>query len=507
MKKLNLIIGIMLSVATGTFSQNVDDALRYSQVFYNGTARFMSMGGAFTALGGDLSALSQNPAGLGVFRSSEISITPQLFNFRSTTKFNGNLSQDYRYDFTLSQAGIVLNLINNNSESGLINLNFGYSFNRTNNLNQSIVIEGISENSSLADSWAFNSWAFISNGNSLDALEQSSKVYDAYLAYAVGVIDTMPGFYNSYKFRTMYYPGGDSLYGQTIKRMITSDGYTGEHALSIGGNISNKLFLGLTLGISKLSYESHYQHLEMTDKDLPSGYTDFIYNYSFSDKGTGYSLKLGAIFKPIETLRIGVAFHSPTYFRINEYVQDDITAHQNGVIKQKENFPTRYSYALTTPFKVMVGGAYQLKKLAVISADYEFINYGSAKFSETGDNFDYTGKNDTIKSTLGPAHNFRIGTEVRLGRFYFRGGYGHYGKAFKRGDINDNIDYDSFSAGIGFREQNVFIDFGYSGLINPQKYILYQYESDPDPNVITAMSSMSIHRNMFAVTFGYKFGY
>lgn len=216
MKKLNLFIGIMLSIATGTFSQNVDDALRYSQVFYNGTARFMSMGGAFTALGGDLSSLSQNPAGLGVFRSSEISISPQLFHYKSLTRFNENNSQDYLYDFTLGQAGIALNLINKNSETGLINLNFGYSFNRTSNLNESIVIEGTSKNSSLADYWAY-----ISEGYTLDALAQSNKVYDAYIAKLVGVIDTLPGFYKSLMYKSMFFPGGDSLYGQTIKRTIS----------------------------------------------------------------------------------------------------------------------------------------------------------------------------------------------------------------------------------------------------------------------------------------------
>jgi hypothetical protein len=241
MKKLNLIIGVMLSITTGTFSQNVDDALRYSQVFYNGTARFMSMGGAFTALGGDLSVLSQNPAGLGVFRSSEISISPQLFHYKSLTNFNNNNSQDYLYDFTLSQAGIAINLINKNSETGLINLNFGYSFNRTNNLNQSIVIEGISDNytRSMADYWAYNSEGYTKEG-----LGQSNKLFDAFLANQVLVIDTLSGVSDSYG--TIFSYWGDSLpsiYGQTIKRIITSDGYTGEHAISIAGNFSNKLFL------------------------------------------------------------------------------------------------------------------------------------------------------------------------------------------------------------------------------------------------------------------------
>ena len=78
MKRIRLTILAAFTLFSGLFAQNVDDALRYSQVFYGGTARFMSMGGAFTALGGDLSSLSQNPAGIGVFRASEMSVTPQL---------------------------------------------------------------------------------------------------------------------------------------------------------------------------------------------------------------------------------------------------------------------------------------------------------------------------------------------------------------------------------------------------------------------------------------------
>jgi hypothetical protein len=78
MKRISFVILILLCASAGIFAQNVDDALRYSQIFYGGTTRFTSMGGAFTAVGGDISSLSQNPAGLGVFRSSEFTITPQL---------------------------------------------------------------------------------------------------------------------------------------------------------------------------------------------------------------------------------------------------------------------------------------------------------------------------------------------------------------------------------------------------------------------------------------------
>ena len=140
MKKTSLILIFVCALFQNSFSQNVDDALRYSQVFYSGTARFMSMGGAFTALGGDLSSIGLNPAGTGVFRSFEFSITPQLFYNNTSAVFNNSRATDFRYTTNLNQAGFVANLISSGNETGLVNLNFAYSFNRSNNFNENITI-------------------------------------------------------------------------------------------------------------------------------------------------------------------------------------------------------------------------------------------------------------------------------------------------------------------------------------------------------------------------------
>jgi hypothetical protein len=496
MKKLSFIILLVLSFGSISFAQNADDALRYSRLFYSGTARFMSMGGAFTALGGDISSLSQNPAGLGVFRSSEITITPQLEYFKSGSLFNGTSSNDFLYNFNLGQGGIVANLIKNESESGLITLNFGYSFNRTSNLTQTIVINGKSTSSSLADYWADEA-----DGLTKDKLE--ANVPDAYLAWGTYVIDSLSGSDNSYG--TVYSNYGDnppSVYGQNMKRVVTNTGYTGEHAISIGGNYSNKLFFGATIGITTLSYESKYEHSESTDATLPSNFKDFDYTLYYKDNGTGFNLKLGAIYKPIEILRLGFAFHSPTVYHINEYLYDNISTHVYGDNYTSSNTASRFSYGLTTPFRVMLGGALQVKKIALLSVDYEYVDYSSAKFFTLGnDSFDYTDKNQLIKQSLGASNNIRFGAEVRLSSIYLRGGYGYYGKAWKSDQDNANQSYNSLSCGLGFREKNIFADFGFSTMTNKDKYLLYTSSAG------SAISDLNMTRNIFTVTFGYKFGY
>jgi hypothetical protein len=495
MKRISLIILVVLCLFTGIIAQNVDDALRYSQVFYGGTARFMSMGGAFTALGADLSSLSQNPAGLGVFRSSELTISPQLFHINSSAGFNG-ITSDYLYNFNLNQAGIVSNIISNNNETGLITLNFGYSFNKTNNLNQSIRIQGMSTTSSMADYWAG-----ISEGTYYKDLSGAEGI-----AYDAWVIDTITGS-GARSFGTVFSNYGDnppSVYGQTIRRLVSYEGYTGEHALSIGGNYSNKIFFGATLGISKLKYISHFEHLESTDLAIASKFKNFTYTDHFENTGTGYSLKIGAIIKPIETVRIGLAFHSPTLYRINEYFYEDITSNfTDGGHYEFSNDPMRYNYALTTPFRALAGVAVQIKKFALISADYELVDYSIAKFSETGDDYDYSEKNMNIKNSLKSASNIRIGGEFRFNKLYLRTGYGYYGKAFQPGEDNENLDYSLISFGAGFREQNVSIDFAYTNYKYSQVNVLYPLDSSFDPATV----NLSTIKNMFTVTLGYKFGY
>lgn len=503
MKRITLILAAAFVTLSGIFAQNVDDALRYSQIFYNGTARFMSMGGAFTALGGDMSSFTQNPAGIGVFRSSEISFTPQLFHIGTTSNFSG-LSKDYLYNFNIGQIGIVSSLIKNTTRTtGLISLNAGYSFNKTNNLNSSVRIEGINNSSSMADAWADQSFGYTKN----QLIDNASY---GYMANKVYLIDTLSG--SNTEYGTAFSNYGDnppSLYGQNMRRTISNTGYTGEHAFSIGGNYSNKIFFGATLGINTIKFSDRFQHLEKVDYTLASGLQDFIYTQYTENTGTGFSFKLGAIVKPVESVRIGLAFQSPIYYRIHAYLTDDITANYEGYPTDEFSLtPFRYDYALTTPFRALAGIAVQIKKIALLSADYEFVDYTTAKFSQTGDNYDYTEKNLEIKNTLKPTSNIRLGGELRVDKMYFRGGYGYYGKVFKLGDLNDNLDYNSISLGFGFREQNLNIDFGYSNTGNSENYVLYNIYSATAPNNLASVTSnLNSRRNNFAVTVGYKFGY
>lgn len=494
MKRISITLLVAFSLLCGLSAQNVDDALRYSQVFYGGTARFMSMGGAFTALGGDLSTLSQNPAGVGVFRSSEVSITPQLNYINTSAAFNGTIS-DNLYDFNLNQAGFVSNIVSHNTETGLIKFNFAYSFNKTSNLSQSTRIQGINNNSSMADYWAANA-----NGTNYTDLSGPEGI-----AFDTWIIDTLTGS-GGRSFGTVFSNYGDnppSVYGQTVRRLISNDGYTGQHAITFGGNYSNKVYFGATFGITQLRYTSQYLHSETTNVPLISQFRDFDYSDYYDDRGTGYSFSLGTIIKPVEALRIGLAFKSPIWYNIDEYFYESISSNfTDGNHYQSSNDPLRFNYALQTPFRFLGGVAVQIKKVALLSADYEFADYSTAKFSQTGDGYDYTDKNDNIKSSLKSTSNFRVGGEYRIDKLYLRAGYAYYGKPFKSTEDNANLHYNSVSGGIGFREGGFSIDFGYTHMNSSQAYFLYPLDQSFTP----AGANLTTNQNMFTLTMGFRLG-
>jgi hypothetical protein len=492
MKRIFLSIIAAIMIIPGILSQNIDDALRYSQVFYTGTARFISMGGAFTSLGADLSSISLNPAGAGMFRSFEISISPQLIYNNAFSTFNSARTDDFRYTFGLANGGIVTNIISGNGENGLAGLSFAYSYNRTNNFNENVTISGISDNSSMADYWAR-----ISEGTYYGDLTGPEGI-----AYDAWIMDTISGS-GGYSYGTIFSNYGEntnSTYGQTIRRVISNEGYTGEHLFTIGGNYSNKLYFGASIGISRLVYTGHYEHLEADYDNVVPDFKYFTYTDHFETHGTGFSMKLGAILRPVEPLRIGLAFHSPVLYRLHEYFYDNVASEFDNFDQyEATNDPLRYSYTFTSPFRVLTGVSLQLKKLGVISADYEFTDYRMARFSRASDDYNYTNENESIKNILSTASNLRLGAEFRISSLYLRAGYGLYGSAFTKGEVNENLNYNSISFGLGFRQDNFFFDMGFSKLSGSEKYYMYD-----DPPYL-APATIASSKNTFTATAGVKF--
>ncbi|MEA1885596.1 MAG: hypothetical protein U9N72_00080 [Bacteroidota bacterium] len=491
MKRALIILITFIATISMSRGQTIDEALWYSQLFYGGTARFQAMGGAFTALGGDLSVLSQNPAGLAVNRSMELVLSPQMYYNKSISKYNGAESSEYAYQFNLNQGGFVFPLVSKDNADGLSGLNVGYSFNRTNNFNLNTVIRGVNNNSSMADYWA----------------DVASGIYYADLdgapgaAFEVWIIDTVTGS-GGYEYATTFSQYGEntnSTYGQHLRRVINREGHAAEHAFSVSANFGHKLYVGATLGINKIDSYSTYEHSESDDDNLIFDFNNFSYRDVVEATGTGYAFKLGVIVRPIDMVRLGFAFHSPTVYRLDEYYYDDIRSEfDNSDYYTWENEPFRFSYTLTTPLRAMAGAAVQLGKSGMLSADYEFVDYRMARFSKASDDYDYYYENEGIKDVYDVAHNLRFGGEFRMNTVYLRGGYALYGSPFVKGEDNDDNFHSVYSAGIGIRQRNFSFDVSYALRSNEQMYFMYNHPA-VNPAEIT------YNRHLVTATLGFKF--
>ena len=444
MKRYILLALTFLSVISIS-AQNGADALRLSQYYSGGTARSISMGGAFGALGGDFGSLSINPAGIGVYRTSEFTITPTLiYNSSAATYSPANSPSqkytDYSNNFRLSNLGFV-KTFNSNKTEGWISTSLGLGYNNLADFTGSTFITATNNSSSLLDNFIQNAKgsypASSLNSPKLDPFYEE-LAYDADLIYNPDTT-VLP---SSYLHDLI------GKYGELQEKSVSTTGGIGEYLISFGANYSNKLYLGGSLGIQHLDYVETDVYTETDTKgDIPNLNT-FTLNENYSTHGTGYAFKIGAIYKPIDMLRIGLAVHFPTYYSLSSNFSTDLNVN----FKHVNGFPDNTSassplaindYSMTTPWKMIGSLAYQFGKIGILSMDLERVDYSTMRFNNTSE---FKDVNDSIQKQYKAALNLRFGGEIKLGAIALRAGYAIYGSPFVKGFGNDNASNSRISA-------------------------------------------------------------
>jgi hypothetical protein len=495
MKRIIIIIITLALAYPSLLAQNLVDALRYSQTFNGGTARFVSMGGAFGALGGDFSSLSDNPAGIGVFLKSEFSISPSLDYNKTRSTFLSNEKEDFSYDFNIGQVGFVGTLKSGNGNWK--NLNFAVGYNSLNNYNQLVPIEGTRPDTdnrlgiSMFDYFMYNDYV----GGNLDGTDPNDlDPYWERLAFDAYVIDTIPG-------TNFDYDDGLLPVGATQKQTIENSGRNNEWLFAFGGNYNHKLYFGASLGIRSIRYNTNIDHTENWVEGANPYY--FTFRQDITTRGTGYTFKMGAIFKPIDLLRIGASLHLPTFYSMeDEYYNTMESSFVNYVVTPTNQDGDEIgsdivSYKLITPLKFIGSVGLQFQKLGMLSFDYEYVDYTAMRFRNRESGTDFDTDNQMIEDTYKPVSNLRAGAEIKLGSFALRGGYAHFGSPYKKGTENEKADYSNLSAGIGLREKNFSFDLGYVHSLHEERYHLYEMEPDG--------AFMNSNNDQFIATLGIRF--
>ncbi|GHT22212.1 hemin receptor [Bacteroidia bacterium] len=498
MKKLNIILIISVLHINYALSQDAEDALRFSQYYSGGTARSMALSGAFGALGGDVSTLSANPAGVAIYRSSEFMFTPSL-NFTNTNAlFEGaKFKENYSY-FNIDNIGYV-HTWNVAKENGLKSITFGMAYNRLSDFNSDAYVYNANMQSSLLDDFT-------------DILNSGADVNDSYEGLALDDDwGTSAIWYD--KDDDRYYSDYDWLgRGQPMKRTIGRSGGIGEYAFSLGANFNDKIYWGATWGIHSLDYKEFYTHQETPEfqagsSDMRLDWFAFHENYNIS--GWGMNFKTGVIYRPIHLLRVGVAVHTPTAYWLRTELATDMTAGYNTPTQYKEYsaespIADNDRYRMNTPWRFQGSAAVIIGPLGLVSLEAEYVDYSAAKFRP---NADWSDKNADISQIAKSTVNLKAGTEWRLGPVALRAGAAYYGNphSSKFFDNNTELSKDatlSFSGGIGFKGQNFYADIAYVYTKFPDYYYDMYFNPAESQWVSPVLQSAS---SKVAVTVGFKF--
>ncbi|MDP4281321.1 MAG: hypothetical protein Q8867_04150 [Bacteroidota bacterium] len=465
MKRLTIIfIAGILSLTA--FSQNATDALRYSRILYGGTARFQGMAGAMSAVGGDFSVIATNPAGLGLFKSMEMTISPEFWVGNTNSTFNGTTGTDNKVNCNLGNFGVVFSMQPAKVKTGgFQNFNFAIGVNRQNDFNTRYFIKGQNNSSSLLSMYS----GFLNGISGITPSEINDNYpFDAALAYNSGLI-----YYDSTAHR---YTNDAANGGVLQEKAVTTSGSINEFDMAFSANYDDILYFGATIGIPSVSYYETSTYRETrTDESIPY-FRSMKYNQTLETHGTGLNLKVGVLYRPAGWIRIGAAIHTPTYFgNMHDRWNSDMTAHFDSSSWDNTQYSPDgdYDYEMTTPFRAIGSLAFIIGKYGLISGEYEYVNYKSARFHDDNDDGYFHDVNQEIRDSYVSPLNVRVGTEWRIGNFRVRGGFGYYGSPYKNGgSLGEQT---VISGGAGYRGQHFYIDAAYvwSGL--KDNYYLYNY--------------------------------
>lgn len=542
-------------------AQAAVDLYNLSRPDMRGTARFMSMGGAFTALGGDLSSLNQNPAGIGIYRSSEVGFTLNLDFQSSKAEAQGLSSTDDQTKFSFNNFGYI-GTIRLNSES-CPTFSWGASYARVQSFDRVFRggirnLGGASLSNYVAAMTNSEGWTpadmFPSNAPSnYNPYMDSQAPWLSILSYqGYAINDTYDEDGNFTGFQGLM---GDDTSG-SASFQVREKGYVDEYSINFGGNIYNTVYWGIGFGITDINYtQQAFYEENLSDAyiaaeskaeegayDMVRGSADYRLTNYLNSNGTGFNVKLGVIVKPINELRIGFAVHTPTWYQMTDTYwgalgydyrpgmgldPDGVSVdYANGYLDNTGVAQTNYGvseytdYNMRTPWRMMVGIAGVIGGQGILSMDYE---YRGTNMQTSGvDGYVYEDVKADVKQYFKGTNIVRLGAEYRVTpQFSLRLGYSYEWTGVKQQAANDGLniwtagtlpsymfdnDTQYITAGLGYRYGGFYADLAY---VNRRRESTWHAFS---PIVVqetidqgSPAAKVTDTRNQVVLSLGYKF--
>ncbi|SDS09139.1 OmpP1/FadL family transporter [Christiangramia echinicola] len=453
-------------------SQDLRDAYRYANTELSGTARFMGMSGAFGALGGDISAISMNPASSAVFLSSSSTITMGYSDLDNSINFNDNNGSSSETNFDLGNIGGVF-VFNAKSNNNWRKFSLGVNYTTESNYEENYNIRGFSSNS--IDQY-FLSYA---NGIPLDLIdlrenESRSELYSflgenygydaqqAFLGYEGNIIAAEVEDPNNTEYSSLISPGSfDQRY------RYAANGLNGKLTFNLGTQYKDFIYLGLNLNSHFINYENSTSFTEF-NSNSGSEITEVQFGNNLVTNGEGFSFQLGGIAKVSDNIRFGLTYDSPTWFIMREETTQYLDTNSSldefiSISPQVINVYPEYRYK--TPGKLNGSFAYLFGKRGLISLDYGWKDYTNIEYSSNY-NISYADLNNAINDEMKAAGSLRIGGEYRISNFSLRAGYRMEDSPFEENGLVGDLTSYSGGIGYGFGSFNIDLAYNYTNIEN-----------------------------------------
>ena len=422
----------------------------------NGTARYVGMGGAMDALGADLSTISTNPAGIGLFRHSQFAGTLGML-----IQSDGKTFQDGgKTTASFDQIGIVYSMRQNLRSY----FNVAFNFHKSRNFNHVLSAANRSINGS-----SQNRQTTIKGvRGDLDNYWGESQV--DYLYYSL--IEEKDGSLSTFD-ATDY----------DFNRANT--GYIGEYDFNFSGNINDRVYLGLTLGLKDVHYNAYSEYFEHLNSLTMPTLTSVLMTDQHKITGQGFDIKAGIIIRPIEEspFRFGLSVSSPTFYSLK--------TSNTTRIGDVDQMGYDAEFRLNTPWKFGLSVGHTVGNYLALGATYEYEDFSTLDMRTlNGYVYDWNSSYRTSSSdpemkrlterTLNGVSTLKLGAEFKPDpNLSLRLGYNYVSAIYKSSGVRDQTinspgtymasttDYTNWkdthriTAGIGFTFDQVRLDFAY----------------------------------------------
>ncbi|GAA4347722.1 outer membrane protein transport protein [Hymenobacter saemangeumensis] len=512
MKKRTIWLSLALAVgqASHAFAQDASDALRYSRQQFGGPARTLGIAGANVALGADFGSLSSNPAGLGLFQKSELHLTPGLGLGQGEGRMEGSSSAaqtENKNSFHIASAGLVLTgrKADTDQSSNWRGGSLAFGFTRTADFNTASRYGAtLNERSIGGRTYTAAEQSYLASLEGTappsyfsDIRRQSSagdyETADAlaYGAYLTNIVRSRNGSDSAIVMRRMRGPIGQS-------ESIVSRGSMSQFDIGYGASYRDRLYIGAALGIVSSNYRTTRSFTE-TETDPTTRLNSYTLRDDLSTSGRGVNLRVGAILRASDFLRVGASIQTPTFLSLTDTYNSRITTDFSA--QGSDNSPALpasvvgvtsvdaleniYDYNLTTPFRANGGAALTIGKIGFLTGDVEYVGYNQARLSNAkgeanGDDYSFSKENSSIRSRYRSVVNLRFGGELRYDVFRVRAGYARYGDPYQTESSVNRIQ-SFYTAGAGLRQGSFFLDAAVMYQAFDQAYTPYTLSNGLEP--------------------------